>query len=43
VENLCTNGAKAVQKLTAQNFLHQNRVMIAVDALVQAVFAPRFA
>jgi hypothetical protein len=37
------NSAKAVQKLTAQIFLRQNRVTIAVGAAVHAVFAPRFA
>jgi hypothetical protein len=43
VENLWMNGAKAVQKLTGQIFLRQNRVTIAVGTVVDAVFAPRFA
>jgi hypothetical protein len=43
VENLWMNGAKAVQKMTAQIFLRQNRVTIAIEASVHAVFAPPFA
>jgi hypothetical protein len=36
-------GEKAVQKLTAQIFLVQNRQTIAPGGHVDGVFAPRFA
>jgi hypothetical protein len=37
------NRAKAVQKLTGQNFLRSKRQTIAPGRDVDAVFAPRFA
>jgi len=43
VEKLCMNGAKPVQKLTAQIFLRSNCQTIRFRRLVDGVFAPRFA